>query len=194
MTDVETIASEEENYLPFFWLLTRDVLIRVRNKPRRGLCTPIEDANDPSPIPARFIDRMRRTATSCASKAVAIIEDFWVDEADEHRELSDEWVGQTMFYLRRPAAKKGYEWQNCRGTKVQRGSTRPPSVWVEGWRKWNDAKRQIAIFAWEKEKRDRDACRSSHGLVQQIPRDQTQEYKVLIAERLGNMKTRSRLR
>ena len=67
---------------------------------------------------------------------------------------------------------------------MQKGSTRPPSVWVEKWRKWNEAKRQVAIVAWEKEKRARDACRSSHGLVEQIPKDQTQEYNVLTAHML----------
>ena len=39
LSDAETVASEEERYLPGFWLLTRDVLIRVHNKTRKGLCT-----------------------------------------------------------------------------------------------------------------------------------------------------------
>lgn len=167
LSDADTVASEETKYLPEFWWITRDVLIRFHNKPRRTLCTPNEDPDDPSPIPLRFIDIMRRTTTSCASKAEAIIEDFRVGYADEHRELSDEWVGQTMFYLRRPAAKKGYEWQSCRETKVQAASTRPNNVWVEVWKRWSRA-----------------ACRDSHGLVEQIPKEQAQECNVIMVELL----------
>ena len=66
--------------------------------------------------------------------------------------MSDEWVGRTMFYLRRPAAKKGYEWQNCRETKVQQGTTMPKCVCVGDWKDMNDATRDRAIIAWEREK------------------------------------------
>ena len=37
VSDADTEASEEGKYLPDQWLLTRDVLIRVHNKPRTTL-------------------------------------------------------------------------------------------------------------------------------------------------------------
>ena len=108
-SEADTEASEEKKYIPDYWLLTRHVLIRVHNTPRRTLCTPNENPDDLSPIPVRFIDIMRRTSTTCTSKAESIIEDHWVEEDDAHRELSDEWIGQTMFYLRKPECeRKGY--------------------------------------------------------------------------------------
>ena len=40
VSDADTEASEETKILPDKWLLTRDVLIRVHNKPRATLFTP----------------------------------------------------------------------------------------------------------------------------------------------------------
>ena len=157
VSDADTEASEEKKYLPDYWLLTRHVLIRVHNTPRRKLATPNEDPNDPSPIPIRFNDIMRRTSTSSASKAEAIIEDHWVDEDDAHRELTDDWIGQTMFYLRKPACeRKRYTWQNCRETRKSSTSKRPPIVWVEQWPNMHAGKQQAAILPWGIEGRRSD--------------------------------------
>ena len=68
-SDADTEASEESKFLPGKWLLTRDVLIRVHNKPRLTLFTPNEDKDDPCPLPVRWLDIMRRTETSCPTKA-----------------------------------------------------------------------------------------------------------------------------
>ena len=96
-SDADTEASEETKFLPDKWLLTRDVLIRVHNKPRKELFTPNEDPDDPSPLPIRWLDIMRRTQTSCPTKAEAIIEDFWVNPNTEHRELSENGSGALIF-------------------------------------------------------------------------------------------------
>lgn len=52
-SDADTEASEETKFLPDKWLLTRDLLIRVHNKPRKEIFTPNEDPDDPSPC--RFV-------------------------------------------------------------------------------------------------------------------------------------------
>ena len=184
-SEADTEASEEQKYLPDYWLLTRDVLTRVHNTPRKVLCTPNEDPEDPSPIPVRFLDIMRRTTTSSTAKAESIIEDHWVEEDDARRELTDEWIGQTIFYLRKPACdRKGYEWQNCRETRVNKASTRPPSVWVEVWGDLNKKDREKEILAWDKEKRARDKCRGKYQLVEQIPKSEAQEYNFLVRDML----------
>ena len=44
-------VDEKEQYAPDKWILTRHVLIRQHNKPRKHLFTPNEVDDDPSPIP-----------------------------------------------------------------------------------------------------------------------------------------------
>ena len=70
-----TADTGEGKYLPDQWILTRDVLMRVHNKPRKYLFTPNEDPLDPCPLPLKYFDIMRRSDTSQASKAEAGIED-----------------------------------------------------------------------------------------------------------------------
>ena len=87
VSDADTEASAEGKYLPDQWLLTRDVLIRVHNKPRNTLFTPNEDKDDPSPLPVKWLDIMRRTQTSCTGKEHSTIEDYWVHPESASREL-----------------------------------------------------------------------------------------------------------
>ena len=131
MSDADTEASAEGKYLPGQWLLARDVLIRVHNKPRSTLLTPNEDKNDPSPLQTKWLDIMRRTQTSCTGAENATIKDFWVRPESASRELGEEWIGRTCFYLRRTPAKKGYRWESCRETRRQKYSNRPASIWLE---------------------------------------------------------------
>lgn len=115
-SDADTEASAEGKYLPDQWLLTRDVLIRVHNKPRSTLFTPSEDKDDPSPLPTKWLDIMRRTQTSCTGAENATIEDFWVHPESASRELGEERIGRTCFHFRRTPAKKGFRWESCRET------------------------------------------------------------------------------
>ena len=86
-----------------------------------------------------------------------------------------------MLYLRKPACtRKGYAWQNCRETRVDKSSNRPPSVWVEVWAKMPKTEQKQAILDWEKEKRSRDKCRAKYKLTEQIPKSEEQEYNFLI--------------
>lgn len=151
--------SEEEKLLPDKWLLSSQVLIRLHNIPRKRLFTPNEDPDDPCPIPLKFLDIMRRSDTSNTSLAESSIEDFWTDRIEAKRDLTDEWAGRTAFSLNMPPLQPGYEWQNGRPTCVQGSSKRPPSVWVEMWRRMSDLRKLDAIAALEKEKVARDKQR-----------------------------------
>ena len=146
----------KNKYLPDKWLLTSHVLIRVHNKPRKCLFAPNEDANDPSPIPFKFLDIMRRTDTSACSLGEFYIGCFWTDRTEARRELSESWVGRTAFSLKMPPLNAGYEWQNCRPTRRQGTSQRPASIWVEEWRQMRAPSRLTTIAAWGKEKAARE--------------------------------------
>ena len=139
-------------YEPDKWILTKHVLIRQHNKPRKHLFTPNEVDDDPSPIPLKFLDIMRRTDTSVNSLSEFHQEDYWTDKQNAKKELSEFWVGRTAFSLKMPPLKAPYEWQNGRETRRQGNSKRPPSIWVEEWRDMSDSNRLKAIADWEKEK------------------------------------------
>ena len=151
VSDADTEASVEQKYLPDQWLLTRDVLIRVHNKPRTTLFTPNEDKDDPSPLPLKWLDIMRRTQTSCTGLEHHTVEDYWLNPEVASRDLGEEWIGRTCFYLRRTPAKKGYRWENCRETRRQKNSNRPASIWPEEWPKMGDKVKAKAIVDWNKE-------------------------------------------
>lgn len=105
-SDADIEASEETKFLLDKCVLTRDVLIRVHNKPREKLCGPNEVPDDPSQLPIRWLYITRRGQTSCPTKAEAVIEDYWVNPNTEHRELSEHWVGRTRFISSQDRRKK----------------------------------------------------------------------------------------
>ena len=86
--------------------MTSLVLIRVHNTLRKRLFTPNEDQNDPCPIPVKFLDIMRRTDTSNSSISESNIDDYWTSRESAKRELTDEWTGRTMFYVKTPPLEK----------------------------------------------------------------------------------------
>ena len=99
-TDGKTGGVDEDRlFAPDKLILTRHVLIRQHNKPRKHLFTPNEVDDDPSPIPLKFLDIMRRTDTSVNSLGEFHLEDFWTDRAIAKRELSEYWVGRIAFSL-----------------------------------------------------------------------------------------------
>ena len=49
-------ADESSKLPPDRWILTEHVLIRQHNQFRASLFTPNEDADDPSPIPIKYLD------------------------------------------------------------------------------------------------------------------------------------------
>ena len=91
------------------------------------------------------------------------------------RELSEEWVGRTMFHLLRPTPAKGWYYCNTRLTKRQT-TTRPDSHWKEEWDEMSRPARASAIAGWGKEKARRDEIRGRLGLPEEIPPADVQKY------------------
>ena len=164
-------------------MLTSSVLIRVHNRPRSKLFTPNEDPTDPCPLPLEYLDILRRTDTNCSALIECAIDDYWVEENVSKRELSEEWIGRTMFHLLRPQPPKGYYYCNTRLTKRQQ-TTRPDNLWVEEWDGMSKPARAKAIADWGAEKLRRDDVRGRHGLLEEIPEEKKKAYNCDMAKYL----------
>ena len=93
------------------WKITGDSIIRYHNVPRQKLFTPRECVGDDvCPLPDEFMDVMRNTTTDVDSVPERYICDVWDGvSANDTRELSEEWTGQTQFTVTRLPPKNGYE-------------------------------------------------------------------------------------
>lgn len=135
---------------------------------------------------------MRRTQTSCTTKAESTIEDYWVHPVSVSRELSEEWIGRTCFYLRRTPPKKGYRWESCRETRRQKNSNRSPSIWPEDLPKLGDKFKAHAIVEWNRESANRTECTVAHAITEIVTdTDQTKESNTLFAELLKTYEDRA---
>ena len=106
---------------------------------------------------------MRRTYTDICDKAENQIDDFWCENGA--RELSWEWLGQTVFDILRPPAPPGFSWVEGRLTKTQTTS-RPANIWPDVWNAMSKAQKRKAIEAWKVEKPRREAARQKRGIVE----------------------------
>ena len=81
---------------------------------------------EPPPIPLEHIIVMRYTKTNLENQDEKTIEDVWDGSDADGRQLSDWWVGETVFdmYFKEP---KGYRMVQGRLTRIQE-TTRPPTV------------------------------------------------------------------
>ena len=102
--------------------MTNDVLVIHHMKPRTKLFSPSEAT---LPIPLEYIDVLRHTQTNLDDANEAKKLDFWYDNANVSEPLTGTWTGTTTFYLLKPKPTKGFEWQDCRLTKVQARPDRP---------------------------------------------------------------------
>ena len=102
--------------------------------------------HDPPPIPLEHIDVTRTTKTNLENQDEKAIEDVWDGSDADVRQLSDWWVGETVFhrYFREP---KGYRVVQGRLTRIQ-NTTRPPSIWPEVSNAMSRKQRDIAITNW----------------------------------------------
>lgn len=79
------------------WVDCPDVVVHVHKNPRRKMCVPIVDGEDVPSIPRSAIDVSRRTRTNLEKADETEFGDIWYDDDTHTRELSDVWVGQTVF-------------------------------------------------------------------------------------------------
>lgn len=98
-----------------------------------------------------------------------------------NRELSEEWIGRTMFHLLRPQPPKCWYYCNTRLTK-RKSTTRPDSHWVEEWEGMSKPARAKAIADWGAEKARRDEIRGRHGLPEEIPAAESQKYNCAMVD------------
>ena len=165
---------------PDYWSSSGSTLTRHHRTPRVKLFMPDEPGAE-CPIPLKYLDVTRRTETSCDSSSEKCIRDLWVDNAPD---LSEPWLGKTVFDIIPRPAKEGHQWVNGRHTKVKkctRWPFRPPNVWPEDWGRIGPKHKQKAIDDWNKEKPLRDAARAKKGLTEFVPPDD-KEYEQIIKD------------
>ena len=78
-----------------------DEVVRVHDRPRRSLFTPMRVEGSP---PAKVLAGTRRTEGKFLDNGESFtIVDEWRGRREPHRDLSRPWVGKTVFMLRTPA-------------------------------------------------------------------------------------------
>ena len=158
--------------------MTEDVLIRHHEVSRQNLFTFDEEA---PPFDLRYVDVFRLTKTDLDAAAEARIEDDWVNGGT--RELSDWWTGSTTFNLLKPEAPKGHTWVNGRPTptRINKDTTRPPTVLPEAWKGTPKAQRLPEIAKWEERRPSIHSARRTLGreecgnLTPMLPSSETEE-------------------
>ena len=91
-----------------YWTMPNyDRLIRWHVNPRTELFIPTEDH---CPIPLEWLDTMRDTYTDLGHGDLRQIEDYWTEDRREGgRHLDEEWIGRTVFSIKRPKTDNHYE-------------------------------------------------------------------------------------
>ena len=117
----------------FFGLFQKDFIYRHHVEPRIKLYVLVEES---FPIPLRYIDVTRATATTLDVMSEKHIEDYWNFDGD--RELSDAWTGFTRFIVLTEKPPDGHTWSGERLTRNQTTS-RPDNVWPDMWKHMSDA-------------------------------------------------------
>ena len=158
-----------------FWTVNSSFITRHHRRPRFEKYVPTEED---CPIPLKWLDVMRFTATSIPEKGMRSIDDYWI--ADGNEELAFEWTGSTRFPILKPQAKQFYKWVEGRETKIQK-TTRPDNVWPELWQLCNPKDKLEATAIWEKLEPEREAERKTRGAWEVKPHEEKAYNKVLAA-------------
>ena len=79
-----------------YWDLRPLTLVRVHNRRRKAMFAP-DRCNDPPPTPLNHIDVTRITKMELEIQGEKSIEDLWDGSSGDVRNLSDWWVGETVF-------------------------------------------------------------------------------------------------
>lgn len=75
-----------------------NMVIRIHMVPRQRMSVPtLEEEDVPPLVPITAIDVTRRARTHLESADEKDIDDAWCGDEDDVRELSDCWVGETVF-------------------------------------------------------------------------------------------------
>ena len=158
-----------------FWTVNSRFITRHHKRPRFEKHVPTEDD---FPMPLKWLDVMRFTATSIPETGMRSIDDYWI--ADGNEELAFEWTGNTRSPILKPQAKQSYKWVEGCETKIQK-TTRPDNVWSELWQLCNPKDKLEAIAIWEKLEPERDAERKTRGVWEVKPHEEKTYNKVLAA-------------
>jgi len=147
-------------------------------KPRLKLFTPTDEN---CPIPLRYLDVRRLAKTNSESLSESVIDDFWYDEPQSDRKLSNWWTGKTHIDLLRPKPEPGWEWQGSRLTRKQK-TTRPPHIRVEEWSIGTRKTRKEWMSEWDKIGPIWKAKQEKRG-IDHIPVKEVDEYEKLTANK-----------
>ena len=112
------------------------------------------------PMPPKWLDVIRFTATQLPEKKMRSIDDYWLEDKDES--LDQEWTGTTRFPISKPRPKYGYNWVEGRETKIQK-TTRLDKCRPELWQILTDEKK-TAQDQWAKTKSEREEQRKKRGI------------------------------
>ena len=108
---------------------------------------------------------MRLTRTNLDFAEEKRIEDYWLGQEVNDRELSGEWLGSTLYYFLRPRPPPGWYWsEGGRLTQRTKPSSKPDEVWVEEWRGSKSRKDKLRKY-WDEERPRRDALRKDRKSV-----------------------------
>ena len=85
--------------------------------------TPDETADYPGdecPLPLQWIDCVRITHTDLDDPKEREIHDVWANEPDDRTQLSEPWLGISVFEIVRHVLPRGYEWVHESKTRIQK--------------------------------------------------------------------------
>ena len=132
--------------------------IRDSRKPRTSLFIPTDV--EYCPIPLRFVDVTRCTKTGITEESESLINDVWSkDDEINHRVLSEEWTGRTIFQTLKPLPPPGMTWVEGRLTRKQK-TERPDTIIPEIWMSLSKKQKKIAKRKGEEELAKREAARN----------------------------------
>ena len=84
--------------------------------------------------------------------------------SDSDKELSEEWIGTTMFDLVKPPPLEDYTWSANRLVRKQT-TNRPDFIDPTLWSGWSKSKRKKEVRLWEPFREVRDKARAERGIM-----------------------------
>ena len=140
------------------------MLIRIHRRPCEALFCPSEVES--LPIPAKYLDIMRRTETDLPDKAENSIEDYWTTPIT--KTLSAPWTGRTMLWLRRPLPPKANVYAQGEHIQYKGPTERPETIHPKVWAQLGPQRRAKETAFWKVESAKREAERLKYGKKQYI--------------------------
>ena len=107
------------------------------------------------------------------------MDDYWNVQGE--KELSDSWVGKTVFYILRTPPEPGFTYIYGRKTKIQSDTNRPGDMWPEVWNDLGKGKKKKAIEKWKITKVKLQEARDKRDVGLYVSADD-QEYVKIISE------------